>query len=762
MSGAIGQEVGRVDGPAKVTGAARYSGEIALPGLAYAQIIGAAVASGQIASIDTAVAERAEGVAGILTHRNMPRVNKVPLMPSLMGGPAPGETFFPMQDDVIHYAGQPVAIVVADTLEQVQHAATLVQVSYAETPSVTTIGQGRADAYEPEKIFGGFIPGRVGRGNAEAGLAAADVRIDAAFRFAANHHNPIEVLTTTAAWDGDQLTLYDSCQGIKAVQLTVAALLGLSPSKVRVLTHYVGGAFGAKAMVWPHVTLTALAAQHARRPVRLAVPRGQMFTSCGHREEQEQHIQLGAARDGTLTAIRHRKLSVTSPFDDWAEPAFGVSSQLYACPSFEGVHRLVRGNTMTPTFTRGPGEALGVFTLECAMDELASELGIDPIELRRRNLTEVDPNTGNPWSSYGLPECFERGAQRFGWDRRNPQPRSERDGNWLIGTGMAAAAYPVAFFMRTQRARAQLYDDGTAVVQTATQEFGTGMTTVMTQVAADGLSIDLANVRFEFGDTDLPTAGSPVGSNGAMMVSAAVHNAATAVRDQLIALAVDDSQSPLHGADPARVVVAGGRMALADDATVGETYSSLMQRHRMNDAEAIGSWDPPPLDTPYGLLTFGAQFARVAVDADLGIIRVRHLVGAFAPGRVLNPKTARSQLMGGMLWGMSQALLEGTRMDTRHGRWANASLGDYLVPVNADAPDVGVELIEVEDHIAGPLGVKGVGEIGQVGAAAAIANAVYHATGHRARELPIAIDHLLPHLSSEPAATAAGAQPSAR
>jgi xanthine dehydrogenase YagR molybdenum-binding subunit len=748
MTGVIGQEVSRVDGPAKVTGSAHYSGEIALPGLAYAEIVGAGVASGRITSIDTAQAERAEGVAGILTHLNTPKVNNVPLMPSLMGGPAPGETFFPMQDDVVHYAGQPVAIVVADSLEQAQHAATLVQVSYAETPSVTTIDQGRADAYEPEKLFGGFMPGQMQRGNVEDGFAAADLCIDAPFRFAANHHNPIEALTTTAVWDGDQLTLYDSCQGIKAVQLTVAALLGLSPSKIRVLTRYVGGAFGAKAMVWPHVTLTALAAQYVRRPVRLALPRGQMFTSCGHREEQEQHIELGATSDGKLTAIRHHKISITSPFDDWAEPAFGVASQLYACPSFEGVHRLVRGNTMTPTFTRGPGEALGVFTLECAMDELASELGIDPLELRLRNITDVDPNTGNPWSSYGLRECFERGARRFGWTGRNPQPRSERDGNWLIGTGMATAGYPVAFFMRTQRARAHMYADGTAIVATATQEFGTGVATVMTQVAADGLGIDLPNVRFDFGDTDLPAAGSPVGSNGAMMVSAAVHNAAIAVRDQLIVLAVRDTQSPLHGADPARVVVAGGRMTLADEATTGETYSSLMQRHLMNDAEAIGSWDPPPLDTPYGLLTFGAQFAKVAVDADLGIVRVRHMVGAFAPGRILNPKTARSQLMGGMLWGMSQALLEGTHMDTNLGRWANASLGDYLVPVNADAPDVDVELIEVQDDVVNPLGVKGVGEIGQVGSAAAIANAVYHATGYRARELPIAVEHLLAYQAS--------------
>jgi xanthine dehydrogenase YagR molybdenum-binding subunit len=757
MSAAIGQEVSRVEGPAKITGGARYSGEIALPDLAHAQIVGAGIASGRIASIDTTQAERAGGVTAVLTQHDMPKVNHVPLLPSLVGGPAPGETFFPMQDDVIHYAGQPVAIVIADRLEQAQHAATLVQVSYAETPSVTTIDQGRADAYQPEKIFGGLMPAQLRRGNVEDGFTAADLRIDAAFQFAANHHNPIEALTTMAAWDGDQLTIYDSCQGIKAVQLTVAALLGLSLSKVRVVTRYVGGAFGCKAMVWPHVTLTALAAQHVRRPVRLTVPRGQMFTSCGHREEQEQHIQLGAIRDGKLTAIRHHKISVTSPFDDWAEPAFGATSQLYGSPAFEGVHRLVRGNTMTPTFTRGPGEAVGIFTLECAMDELASELGIDPIELRLRNLTEVDPNTGHPWSSYGLRECLERGAERFGWAGRNPRPRAERDGNWLIGTGMAAAAYPVAFFMHTQRARAHLYADGTAVVQTATQEFGTGMTTMLTQVAADGLGVGLRGVRLEFGDTNMPAAGSPVGSNGAMMVSAAVHNAAIAVRDQLIALAVSDSHSPLCGADPAKVVVADGRLTFGGDAATGETYTSLMRRHLMNDAEAIGSWDPPPLDTPHGLLTFGAQFARVAVDADLGLVRVRRMTGAFAPGRVINPKTTRSQLMGGMLWGMGQAVLEGNRMDTARAGWASTSLGEYLVPVNADAPDVDVELIEVEDHVTGPLGVKGVGEIGQVGSAAAIANAVYHATGYRVRELPIAVEHLLPHLSASPRPAEAGA-----
>lgn len=748
MRASIGREVPRVDGREKVTGAARYSGEIELPGLVHARIVGARVAAGRVASIRTAAAEEADGVVAVLTRHDLPRVARVPLIPSLLGAPAPGETFFPMQDDEVHYAGQPVAIVVAETLEQAGHAAALVEAEYDEAPSVTVIEQGRAGAREPEKIFGGFMPARLARGSAEDGLAAADVRVDAAFRFAANHHNALEPLTTTAVWDGDRLTLYDSCQGIKAVQLTVAALLGMSQSKIRVLTRFVGGAFGSKAMVWPHVTLAALAARHVRRPVRLTATREQMFTSCGHREEQEQRVTLGARRDGALTAIRHHKISVTSPFDDWAEPAFGAASQMYGAPAFEGVHRLVRGNTMTPTFTRGPGESAGVFSLECAMDELACGLGVDPVELRMRNLTDVDPNTGHPWSSGGFAECLRQGAERFGWDGRDPRPGVRREGNWLIGTGMAAAAYPVAFFMRTQRARARLYPDCTAVVSTAAQEFGTGMTTVLTQVAADGLGLDLGDVRLDYGDTDMPTAGSPVGSNGAMMVGAAVHDAAVAVRDQMIATAVDDPESPLYGADPAEITVTGGRMTAGD---AGETYGDLMRRRLMNDTEAVGSWDPPPHDTPHGLLTFGAQFAEVAVDADLGLVRVRRMTGAFAPGRVLNPMTARSQLMGGMLWGMSQALLEGTRMDTGLGRWANASLGDYLVPVNADAPDVDVVLIEVDDPVTGPLGVKGVGEIGQVGSGAAVANAVHHATGHRVRDLPITAEHLLAHLPDHPA-----------
>jgi len=737
MTPAVGRPVDRVDGPEKVTGAARYSGEIALPGLADAVIVGATIPSGRVAAVDDGEALRAAGVLAVLTHENLDRIADEPhLLPSLAGGPAPGQSFFPMQDERVHYAGQPVAVVIADGLERAHHAASLVRVTYEPTPSVTTLDQGRDAAAEAQTLFGGLMPARSERGDVERGLAEADVRIDAEYRLAANHHNPIEAPTTTAAWDGDRLTIHDSTMGVRASQLTVAHLLGIPLSKIRVLTRFVGGSFGMKAMVWPHVTLAAMAARHVGRPVRLAMTRPQMFTSNGHREEQEQRISLGARRDGRLTAIRHEKLSITSPFDDWAEPATGVSSQLYACESYEGSHRLVHGNTMTPTFTRGPGESMGSFVLETAMDELAHEVGIDPVELRIRDHAATDPR-GNAWTSDGLEECLRRGAERFGWERRNATARATRDGDWHIGHGMAAAAYPVPLFMPVQRARARVYADGSASVQTSTQEFGTGVATMMTQVGADALGVALEAVTAGLGDTEMPNTSSAVGSAGATMVSAAVHAAGTALRAQLVSMAVADAGSPLHGADPASVAVEDGRMRLGD---AGETYGELLARNRMTYAEEEGSWRPPPLDAPLGLLTFGAQFAEVAVDPELGLVRVRRMLGAFAPGRVINPKLARSQLMGGMLWGLGQALLEGNRMDPRLGRWGASNLGEYLVPVNADAPEVTVELIEVSDRGVNPLGVKGVGEIGQVGVAAAIANAVHNATGRRIRELPLAAE----------------------
>ncbi|WP_422774048.1 xanthine dehydrogenase family protein molybdopterin-binding subunit [Plantactinospora sp. WMMC1484] len=747
MSPVLGAAVERVDGMAKTTGTARYSGELNLPNLAHAVLVGARVPSGRIIGIDCRRASVADGVHAVLTHLDLPPVAVRPrLFPGLFGLVAHGQSFFPMQDDVVHYAGQPVAVVVADTIERAEHAATLVEVNYAETPSVTLLDQARDQSYEPEKIFGGMLPGRSpSRGDPEAGLRDAAIRLDVTYRYAPNHHNPIEPSTTTAVWDDrDRLTLYDATQGPTATQLSVSELLGLSPTRLRVVSHFVGGSFGCKALIWAHPTLAALAARQVGRPVRLVLSRDQMFHSCGHREEQEQRISLGADPDGRLTALRHDKISLTSHYDDWAEPSLETPSVLYTCPNYAGGYRLARGNIISPTFTRAPGAATGVFALESAMDELACETGIDPLELRLRNHADVDPTSGNPWSSKGLRECYQRGAELFGWAGRDPRPGQRRDGDWLVGTGMASAAYPVAAPMNPQRARARLYGDGSAVVEAGIAEFGTGALTAMTQVAADGLGLPFDRVRFVGGTSDLPNIAAAVGSAGASSTSSAVHLACTALRDQLVAQAVADAGSPLHGADPGGIVVRDGRMCRRDSPEVGESYVELLQRNHLPDVDALGSWQPPPPDGGgYGLHTFGAQFAEVAVDADLGLVRVRRLVGVFAPGRILNRRTAHSQLLGGMIWGLSQALLEASRMDPHTGRWANASLADYLVPVNADAPEIVVDTIEVADSVVNPLGVKGVGEIGIVGTAAAIANAVHHATGRRIRDLPITVEALL-------------------
>jgi xanthine dehydrogenase YagR molybdenum-binding subunit len=749
---ALGQPLDRVDAHPKVTGAARYTADVPLPGLAHAVLVGAAIPSGRITAIDASEALAADGVLTVLTHENLPRIAaQPPLIPSLAGTAAPGQTFFPMQDDLVHYAGQHIALVIADTYERALHASRLLRVSYEESEPdavVTVIEQGRDAAYEPKAVFAGLVPGRTARGDVDAGLRRARVRVDATYTYAANHHNPIEPSATTAYWEDSRLVLHDAAQGITATQHTVAALLGIPHTSIRVIGPYVGGSFGSKAMIWHHPALAALAARALGRPVRLALTREQMFTSCGHREEQEQTISLGADAEGRLTALRHHKLSPTSHFDDWAEPSLGTPSRMYACPAYEGVYRLIRANTMTPTFTRCPGEATGLFALECAMDELAERLGLDPLELRLRNYADTDPATGHPWSSSGLRECYERGAAGIGWHRRAAPPA--RDGHWLVGLGMAASAYPVYPPNNPQRARARVYADGSAVVQAAVSDFGTGVATAMTQVAADALGLPVERCRFEGGDTNLPNIAAAVGSSGAGMISAAVHTAATALRNQLIAQAVADPRSPLHGAEPAEVILREGRMVRRDRPDrpgVGEDYGELLRRNHQPDAEASGSWGPPPgppgQDVPFGMVTFGAQFAEVAVDPELGLARVRRLAGAFAPGRVLNAKTARSQLMGGMIWGVGQALLEATFMDTGAGRWANTSLGDYLVPVNADAPEIDVDLVEVDDVVVNPLGVKGVGEIGQAGTAAALANAIHHATGRRVRHLPITIEDLL-------------------
>ncbi|MFE2997676.1 xanthine dehydrogenase family protein molybdopterin-binding subunit [Nocardia sp. NPDC059246] len=739
----IGQGFDRVDGRAKVTGAAQYTAEVPLAGLVHAVIVGARIGSGTVLSIDSGPA-LAAGAVAVYTHENLPKVAAIPSQwPSGFGGPAPGQTFFPLQDTTIHYYGQPIAVVVADTFECAQHAAELVTADYDAQQPLIRLEDGRDAQYQPKTVFCGLVPAVQSRGDFEAAAGTAVHTVDATYHFAANHHNPIECSATAASWDGDTVTVYDATQGVSATQATVAAYLGISPANVRVVAHYVGGGFGGKALIWPHVTLAPMLARELGRPVKVVLTREQMFYGTGLREEQEQRVTLTCDGQGTFTGLRHHKLSVTSPFDDWAEVSLGVAGQAYAIPHWDGQYRLIRGNLMSPTFTRGPGEASGMLAMECAVDELAAAIGMDPMALRLHNHAAIDPASGHPWSSDGYAECVRTAAERFGWSGETGRGTPRVDGHWLLGWGMATAGYPVYEPGQPQRAHARLLADGALIVQAGTQDFGTGVATAMAQVAGDALGVEFDRIRVDIGDTDYPNIAAAVGSMGAGMISAAVHTACTDLRGQLIALAVGDPESPLHGRIAPEIEARGGRLRARFNPAVGETYSALLTRHHLTDLETIGTWHPPTGDLPFGRISFGAQFAEVAVDPELGLVRVRRMVGAFAPGRVLNAKLARSQVLGGMNWGLSQALLEATLPDARTGAWANPSLLEYLLPVNADAPEVDISFVEVNDAIVNPLGVKGLGELGMIGAAAAIVNAIAHATGKRIREFPVRIEHLL-------------------
>lgn len=739
MSQSIGKPVNRVDGRLKVTGGARYSAEIPLQGLVHAVFVTSTIAKGRIEQIDTRAAEQSPGVLSVLTHLNMPKLAK-----QLVAGgrQQPGMSFAPMQGPEIHYSGQQIAIAIADTLERATHAARLVQVRYRQETPVVTLQPNLKQAYQPEKVLWGFVPGRTARGNPSQALAQAPVKISETYTLSTNHHNPLEPSATTAVWEGDTVTVYNATQGITGTQKFISEMLAIPIEKVRVIGQYVGGGFGCKASSWPHEAFAVIAARELKRPVKLVLTREQMYTSVGSREEQALQISLGATRDGKLTAISHTKISPTSPFDEWAEPSGNVINMMYTCPNFEATYRLVRTNIISGCPMRGPGEVPGMYALECAMDELAYTVGLDPIELRLRNHADVNPADGLPWSSKSLKECYKVGAERFGWAKRNSKPRSMRDGRYLIGYGMASATYPV--YSESASARAQLFADGRVVVKTSATDIGTGTYTILTQVAADALGLPVEQVKVEIGDSQQPKGGQSGGSTGAGTNASAVHLAATNLRRQVVQLGIKNKRSPLYGAKEDAVKVENGRLFLAQNSARGETYSQLLTRLGHKQVEAMGEWDGKQPSEKYAMHAFGADFAEVAVDPDLGLVRVRRLLGVYGAGRILNVKTARSQVIGGMVWGMSQALLEHTSMDVNFGRYTNANFAEYLVPVNADIPgDIEVEFIDERDPHVNVLGVKGIGELAMVGASAAIANAIYHATGKRIRDLPITPDKLL-------------------
>lgn len=729
----LGAAVDRSDGAQKVTGAARYSAEFQFPRLAHAVLVTSTIPSGRIIGIDSDNAQRMPGVIAILTYRNAP---KLPVLGEKELQPPAGRALSLLQNDRIFYNGQPIAVVIAETLEQAQAAARQMQIQYAaETPQLD-FAAAKNNAHKPDSLMGEDADSE--RGEPDAVLRRAAIRIDAIYTTPIEHHNPMEPHATIAAWDGDRLTVCDATQYVDGVKNSLAKVLGVNAEKIRVICHYTGGGFGCKGSMWSHVPLAALAARKIARPVKLVLERPQMFGPVGARPFTEQHIQLGADSNGKLLALRHDVIAHTSTFEDWTEPSAIVTRMLYACPHLATSHRLAALNFGTPTFMRAPGEASGTFALETAMDELAYAAKIDPLELRLRNYAETDPQKNLPFSSKSLRECYRVGAEKFGWSRRESAPRSMRSGKQLIGWGMATATYPVR--RSAANARALLRPDGIVYVSAGSQDLGTGTYTIMTQIAASELNMMPTNIRAEIGDTTLPQAPVSGGSQTAASVGPAVQAAARALRAQIIESVIADAQSPLHGVAAAAIECRDGWLIAGDKR---DAFSAIVARRPERVIIADAKSAPGDEKKNYSMHSFGAIFAEVHIDEELAQLRIARLVGAYAVGNLLNAKTGRSQLLGGIVGGVGMALFEQSLPDPHAGRFINNNLAEYHVPVNADIQSIDISFVAEDDCIINPLGAKGIGELGITGAAAAIGNAVFHATGKRIRDLPITPQKLI-------------------
>ena len=735
----IGRPISRVDGRAKVTGAAKYAAEHNVANLAYGYIVSSAVARGRITGIDAADALSLPGVLQVLTHENTPTLTPVDGSVVEEVGP-PGTSFLPLRDDQIWFSAQPVALVVADSFEVARYAASLVRIEYERDAHVTDFEAVRMRAYVPPKIRPALPPTPKPRGHATQALASAAVQVDVEYLAPVEHHNPMELFGTTVIREGDgKLTVYDKTQGVQNVQRYLCKVFGFSEDDVRVLAPFVGGGFGIGLRPQYQVVLAVLAAHVLKRSVRVSVTRQQMF-SLTFRPVTWQRVALGAAPDGKLEALVHEAVAATSRFEDYTEPVVDWSGMLYDCDHVTLDYKLAQLDLNTPADMRAPGAAWGLYALECAMDELATALRMDPVELRLRNYSETDRNTGLRYSSKALRECYRQGAERFGWARRNPEPRSMREGDTLIGWGMATAVWESG--QMPASAKAVLTADGRLTVSSATEDIGTGTYTIMTQIAAETLGLPLERVTFELGDSSLPRAPVQGGSFTAASVGSAVKAACDNVCERVLELARRIDHSPLADATLDDVTFADGHVRLRSDPSRSVSFTDAMRSGALDVIEAQVS-TAAATQEPYARNAHAAVFAEVHVDADLGTIRVMRVVSAVAAGRILNPKTARSQLLGGVVWGIGMALEEESVIDHTFGRFMNHSFAEYHVPVNADVHDIDVIFVEESDQIVNALGAKGLGEIALIGVAAAIANAVWHATGKRIRELPITLDKVM-------------------
>ena len=732
----IGQPLTRRDGVLKVKGEARYAADNHPPGMLHAVLAVSSIARGHVKFLDVEAAKRHPGVVEVMTSANRPPLAEDPDAKT-------NPFMFRMellQNDNVRYANQPIAVVIAETLEAATEGAALLSPQYEVLPA--RVGLDGGERFVPPAVGIGN-PAAIERGDVEAGLASASKRIEATYETPAQYHNAMEPHAIVAVWDGDTLSIDTPSQGLAMAQGRIAGLFGISPEKIHIRSPFLGGGFGSKGLVSGPQALGILAAKMVGRPVKLVLRREHMYGPVGHRSASRQKLRIGVDGDGLLTAIDHHAKIATSTFDDFYEPAADASHTLYASPAIATSHEAVRIDTGTPLFMRAPGEATGSIALESAIDETAWACGMDPLAFRLKNYAEVEPISGKPFSSKALRECYAQGAARFGWAKRPLAPRQTRDdAGLLVGWGVGTATFPALMFQA--EARAVVRSDGAGVMEIGAHDMGQGAWTALAQIAADGLGLDLEQVEFKAGTSDLPDAGIAGGSAHTATAGMAIHNAGAAVIAKLADLATGDERSPLFGAGNAGVVARDGRLFRRDDETRSESYAEILGRAGLAQVEARGKGaSDPAAQANYAMHAHGAVFAEVKVDPDLGQIRVTRLVGAFAAGRIINPHLVRSQIYGGMIWGMSFALHEEALVDRRSGRIINANLAEYHVPVNADVPSMEALMIEEHDPHVNALGIKGVGEIGITGSAGAVANAVWHATGVRVRRFPIRIEELV-------------------
>lgn len=736
----LGTQQSRIDGPDKVRGIARFAAEVPMDGLTYAALVHSTIARGTIAALDLSAAEAAPGVVLVMTHRNAPKL-AVPSPIGLTNLKAAGNNILPvMQDAEIRWNGQTVALVLAETQEQADHAASLIVVRYDAAAARTRFEDGKPDARTPDSLM--IERNRLKRGDTEAALRDSACSVDAVYRTPWHNHNPIEPNAATIAWDGDRLIVHDATQMLNGTASSLAKVFGIKDEQVFVSSPFVGGAFGSKAL-WDHQILAAAASKLARRPVRIALSRASMHRLIGGRTQTEQRVGLAADADGRLTGLLHHGFSVKPPHSACDE-AFTLSGRsLYASQSYDVVQHTVDLDVLANTFMRAPGEAVGTYAIESAMDELAHALGIDPIELRRRNVGESDPISGAPHSQSDLMLAYELGAKRFGWDHRTARPRSRRDGEWLIGMGCATGSFPYAR-MPGMSARITIDSAGHATVSSAAQEMGMGTATVQRQHAADRLGLPLDNVTVRIGDTSLPFGTFAGGSSQTASLGAAINAASVKLAGEMLRLAGNDT--PLAGLKASEIEFANHGLRKTGEPSRYESFISILKRAARSEISVTGESGAPLEMLKFSMHSRSAIFCELRVSEVTGEVRVDRMVGAFDCGRILNPKTAASQFRGGMIMGLGMALTEETLLDARSGRIMSASMTDYHVPVHLDVPEIDVLWTDIPDPRT-PMGARGIGEIGIAGVAAAIANAVFNATGRRIRDLPLTPDKLLGDIS---------------